>query len=217
MTVQHRRIFLLSPASCGGKRAALLFNDRAEFDIAVRVRNQPGAPLGDVFSFLSGLYFRGKLAYAREFTNPPPRKAPGIQIITPTDGLCSPGSLVTLRDLERFATVAIDAEDSRYRYPLERDAGKIAERIGPKCEVVLLGSVASGKYVDVLLPIFGKRLVFPEEFIGHGDMARGGMLLQRAASGKELTYIPVADPARLGRGASKKARAEVAARYETMV
>ena len=216
MTVQQRRIFLLSPASCGGKRAALLFNDRAEFDIAVRVRGQPGAPLGDVFSFLSGLYFRGKLAYAREFMNPPPRKAAGIQIITPTDGLYSPGSLVTLKDLERFATVAIDAEDSRYRYPLERDAGKIVERIGPKCEVVLLGSVASGKYVDVLLPIFGKRLVFPKEFIGHGDMARGGLLLQRAASGKELTYIPVADPARLGTTASKKVRAEVAARYEAM-
>jgi len=216
MTVQQRRIFLLSPASCGGKRAALLFNERAEFDIAVRVRNQPGAPLGDVFSFLSGLYFRGKLAYARTFTNPPPRTAPGIQIITPTDGLYSPGSLVTLKDLERFATVAIDAEDSRYRYPLERDAGKIAERVGPKCQVVLLGSVASGKYVDVLLPIFGKRLVFPQEFVGRGDMARGGLLLQRADSGKELTYIPVADPARLGTTASKKARAEVAARYEAM-
>ena len=213
MTVQQRRIFLLSPASCGGKRAALLFNDRAEFDIAVRVRKQPGAPLGEVFSFLSGLYFRGKLAYAREFMNPPPRKAPGIQIITPTDGLYSPGSLVTLRDLERFATVAIDAEDSRYRYPLERDASKVAERIGPRCEVVLLGSVASGKYVDVLLPIFGKQLVFPKEFVGHGDMARGGILLQRAASGKELTYMPVADPARLGITASKKAKAEVAARY----
>ena len=212
----QRRIFLLSPASCGGKRAALLFNERAEFDIAVRVRGQPGAPLGDVFSFLSGLYFRGKLAYAREFMNPPPRKAPGIQIITPTDGLYSPGSLVTLRDLERFATVAIDAEDSRYRYPLERDAGKIADRIGAKTEVVLLGSVASGKYVDVLLPIFGKRLVFPKEFVGHGDMARGGLLLQRAASGKELTYIPVADPARLGTTASRKAKAEVAARYEAM-
>src|SRR3954470_4141817 len=216
MTVQQRRIFLLSPASCGGKRAALLFNDRAEFDIAVRVRNQPGAPLGDVFSFLSGRYFRGKLAYAREFTNPPPPKAPGIQVIRPTDGLYSPGSLVTLKDLERFATVAIDAEDSRYSYPLERDATKIAERIGPKCEVVLLGSVASGKYVDVLLPIFGKRLVCPRQFIGHGDMARGGMLLQRAASGKELTYMPVANPARLGANASKRVRAEVAARYEAM-
>jgi hypothetical protein len=210
--VTQRRIFLLSPASSGGKRAALLFNDRAEFDIATRVRQQPGAPLGEVFSFLSGLYFRGKLAYAREFQNPPPRRAPGIQIITPTDGLYSPGSLVTLRDLERFATVPIDSEESRYRYPLERDAEKIAERIGPKCEVVLLGSIATGKYVDVLLPIFGDRLVFPKEFVGHGDMARGGLLLQRAASRIELTYIPVSDPFRLGSRATKKARAEADAR-----
>jgi hypothetical protein len=210
--VSQRRIFLLSPASCGGKRAALLFNDRAEFDIARRVRGQPGAPLGDVFSFLSGLYFRGKLAYARAFENPPPRRASGIQIITPSDGLYSPGSLVTLKDLERFATVSIDADDSRYRYPLERDAGKIAERIGPDCEVVLLGSVATGKYVDVLEPILGERLVFPEEFIGKGDMARGAMLLKRAASGAELTYIPVSHPSRLGARATKNARVDLDAR-----
>lgn len=210
--MDQRRIFLLSPASCGGKRAALLFNDRAEFDIARRVRREPGAPLGDVFSFLSGLYFRGKLAYAREFQNPPPRRAPGIQIITPTDGLYSPGTLVTLKDLERFAGVPIDAEESRYRYPLERDATKIAERIGPKCQVVLLGSVATGKYVEVLSPIFGNRLLFPQEFLGHGDMARGAMLLQRAAARVELTYIPVSDPSRLGTRTTKKARAEFDAR-----
>ncbi len=212
--MEQRRIFLLSPANCGGKRATLLFNDRAEFDIARRVREQPGAPLGDVFSFLSGLYFRGKLAYAREFQNPPPRRAPGIQIITATDGLYSPGSLVRLRDLERFATVPIDADESRYRYPLERDAGKIAERIGPKCQIVLLGSVATGKYVDVLLPIFGDRLLFPKEFLGHGDMARGAMLAQRAASGVELTYIPVSDPSRLGTRTSRKARAMASPHHE---
>ena len=210
--MDQRRIFLLSPASCGGKRAALLFNDRAEFDIARRVRQEPGATLGDVFSFLSGLYFRGKLAYAREFQNPPPRRAPGIQVITPADGLYSPGSLVTLKDLERFAAVPIDAEESRYRYPLERDASKIAERIGPRCQVVLLGSVATGKYVDVLSPIFGDRLVFPKEFLGHGDMARGAMLLQRAASGVELTYIPVSDPSRLEVRPNRKARADFDAR-----
>jgi len=212
--MQLRRIFLLSPASSGGKRAALLFNNRAEFDIAKRVRTDAGAPLGEVFSFLSGLYFRGKLTYARVFENPPPRRASGVHIITPTDGLCSPHSMVTLRDLERFATVPIDAEESRYRMPLERDAEKLAEKIGPKCEVVLLGSVATGKYVDVLEPLFGARLLFPKEFLGHGDMARGGMLLQRAASGVELTYIPVSDPTRLGIRPTKKARAELDARLE---
>ncbi len=213
--MQQRRIFLLSPASCGGKRAALLFNERAEFTIAQRVRSQEGAPLGEVFSFLSGLYFRGKLNYARAFENPPPRRASGVHIITPTDGLCSPGAMVTLKDLERFAAVPIDAQESRYRYPLEVDAIRLAENVGPRCEVVLLGSVATGKYVDVLEPIFGKRLLFPREFLGHGDMARGGMLLKRAESGIELTYIPVSHPERLGVRATKKARAEFDARLET--
>jgi len=212
--VRRRQIFLLSPASCGGKRAALLFNDRAEFDIAKRVRSEEGAPLGEVFSFLSGLYFRGKITYARMFENPPPRRASGVHIITPTDGLCSPYVIVTLKDLERFATVPIEAEESRYQWPLERDAKKLAEKIGSKCDVVLLGSVATGKYVDVLQPIFGDRLLFPQEFVGHGDMARGGILLQRAASGIELTYIPVSNPSRLGIRATKKARAEFDARLE---
>jgi hypothetical protein len=211
--VATRRIFLLSPASCGGKRAALLFNPRAEFVVAQRVRSEEGAPLGEVFSFLSGLYFRGKLNYARAFENPP-RKMPGVHIITPTDGLRLPGAMVTLRDLERFATVPIEADESRYRIPLERDAKALAEQIGARCDVVLLGSIATGKYVDVLEPIFGARLLFPAEFLGHGDMARGGMLLKRAESGREFTYEPVSNPARLGNRATKKARAEFDARPE---
>ncbi|HUQ98842.1 MAG TPA: hypothetical protein VM166_05255 [Gemmatimonadaceae bacterium] len=212
--MQQRRIFLLSPASCGGKRAELLFNERAEFDIAKRVRSESGAQLGEVFSFLSGLYFRGKLTYARAFENPPPRTASGIHVITPTDGLSSPTQMISLKDLERFAAVPIEADESRYRLPIEGDAKQLAEKIGPSCEVVLLGSIASRKYVDVLLPIFGRRLVFPKEFIGHGDMARGAFMLNAAEDGKEFDYIPVLDPSRLGKNASKKARLEAEARNE---
>lgn len=188
--MNQNRIFLLSPASSGGKRAALLLNDRASFDIATRVRSEEGAPLGEVFSFLSGLYFRGKLTYARAFENPVPETS-GVHLITATDGLWSPATNVTLRDLQRFATVPIDAKEPRYRLPLERDAERLAESLGEGCDVVLLGSIATRKYVDVLEPIFGDRLLFPMEFIGHGDMARGAMLLKRAASGDELTYWPI--------------------------
>ena len=46
-------------------------SDRATFDLAVRLRGPGGAALGEVFSFMSGLYFRGKLAYARTFPAPP--------------------------------------------------------------------------------------------------------------------------------------------------
>jgi hypothetical protein len=191
VNVDRNRIFLLSPASSGGKRAALLLNDRATFDIATRVRSDEGAPLGEVFSFLSGLYFRGKLTYAHAFASPPPSGISGVHLITATDGLSSPTTPVTLGDLERFATVPIDAREPRYRLPLERDAGKLAGTVGEGCDVVLLGSIATRKYLDVLQPIFGDRLLFPMEFIGHGDMARGAMLLKRAASGAELTYWPV--------------------------
>jgi hypothetical protein len=195
--VRKSRIFLLSPASCGGKRASLLFNSQADFTLAQRVRSESGAPLGEVFSFLSGLYFRGKLTYARAFENSPSDVISGVHIITPSDGLCLPELMVTLEDLQAFAEVPIDVDEAGYRVPLERDAAALAARLETDCEVILLGSVATGKYVDVLLPILGDRLLFPQEFLGHGDMARGGMMLKRAATGVELTYIPVSDPSRL--------------------
>ena len=80
------RIFLLSPAHCGGLRAQMVLSERASFALALRVRVGTGAPLGEVFSFLSGLYFRGKLAYARAFASPSDGRA-GVFVITPTDGL----------------------------------------------------------------------------------------------------------------------------------
>jgi hypothetical protein len=153
--------------------------------------------LAEVFSFVSGLYFKGKLTYARAFENPPSAVTSGIHIITPSDGLCSPELMITLEDLQAFAGVPIEAGEALYRVPLERDAVALAEQLGSNCEVVLLGSVATGKYADVLLPIFGDRLLFPQEFLGHGDMARGAMMLKRASAGVELTYIPVSDPSRL--------------------
>jgi len=63
---------------------------------------------------------------------------------------------------------------------------------------VLLGSIASGKYVDVLHAIFGARLLFPSDFVGRGDMSRGGLMLRCASSGDELPYVPVAGAVRHG-------------------
>ena len=65
------RIFILSPASTSGKRAAILMSDRADFDLARRLRSRDGAPLWEVFSFLSGLYFRGKFTYSKQFGRAP--------------------------------------------------------------------------------------------------------------------------------------------------
>src|SRR5437870_3438063 len=119
------RIFLLSPASCGGKRAQMLFNERASFELARRIRHEDGAPLGDVFTFLSGLYFRGKLAYARRFARPPEGTS-GIFIITPNDGLEVPELSVDLAKLKAFAKVDIHQDEVRYKRPLLKDARVLA-------------------------------------------------------------------------------------------
>jgi hypothetical protein len=193
-------IFLLSPANCGGNRARIVLSERATFDLAVRLRSAEGAPLGEVFSFMSGLYFRGKLAYSRAFAAPPEGvelDGGGIFVITPNAGLRSPDTCVTVEAIRRFAGVDVSADNPAYRRPLERSARALSAEIGDT-PVVLLGSIASPKYVDVLLDIFGERLLFPQEFVGRGDMSRGGLLLRCAASGQPLTCVPVAGAVRKG-------------------
>jgi hypothetical protein len=196
-------IFLLSPANCGGKRARIVMSERATFELAQRLRTREGAPLGDVFAFLSGLYFRGKLAYGRAFARPPDTASPmsgaGVFVITPTAGLRSVDTLVTIGALRAFASVDIAIDNPRYRKPLETSARAIADDIGPDCRVVLLGSIASPKYVDVLQAIFGERLLFPADFVGRGDMSRGGLMLRCVSSGAELQYVPVAGAIRNGK------------------
>jgi hypothetical protein len=175
----------------------MVLRDGASFDLARRVRTGAGAPLGEVFSFLSGLYFRGKLTYARAFARPADGRT-GVFVITPTDGLRPADDLVDLACLRRFATVDIEDEDPRYRGPLDRDARRLARRIGPAGEVVLLGSIATSKYVEPLLAVLGERLTFPTDFVGRGDMSRGGLLLRCARAGTELAYVGVRDAVRRG-------------------
>jgi hypothetical protein len=190
------RVFLLSPANCGGVRARQVLSPNARFALAEELRSPSGAMLGDVFAFVSGLYFRGKLTYALHFAAPPERENPiigsGVYVITSSAGLRSPDTLVTDEAMRTFAEGNVDPDNASYRRPFERSARVLAGEIAPSCEVVLLGSIASRKYVDVLLEIFGDRLRFPVEFVGRGDMSRGGLLLRKVREGTELEYVPVA-------------------------
>ena len=193
------RAFLLSPAHLGGKRAALLLREEAAFPLALRLREPGGVALGEAFSFLSGLYFRGKLAYATRFAQPPAGVA-GVQVITANRGLVAADAPVSPLELRAFGMVDIQPDDPRYRAPLARDVARLAGHAG--LELVLLGSVATGKYVDVLLDVVGERLLFPTDFVGRGDMSRGALLLRSAREGRELSYEPVAGAlARRRRGA----------------
>ncbi len=192
MVLEPRRVFLLSPASSSGERAAILLREQAQFELARRLRSREGAPLGEVFAVLSGLYFRGKLAYATRFS-------PGsVFVITPCRGLVPPQTFERRRDLLRWARVPISASEPAYRRPLVRDVRKLARDRGDEAGVVLLGSIATDKYCGVLLDVFGPRLLFPPDFVGRGDMSRGGLLLRAAREGRELPYAPVAGAVRHG-------------------
>jgi hypothetical protein len=192
------RVFLLSPAYAGGERARMIMRDTAEFELARRLRSASGITIGEVFTFLSGLYFRGKIAYANAFARPV-RGMSGVLVITPTRGLIDAATPIGLDDLREFAEVDIDESDPRYRLPLERDALKLATQLKNSGDVVLLGSVATGKYVSVLLEILGDRLRFPADFVGRGDMSRGGLLLRCAVDARELEYIAVEGAIRKGK------------------
>ena len=191
------RIFLLSPASCRGRRAQLVFREGADFPLARALRAGPGAELGEVFTFLSGLYFRGKLRYATTFGRAP-RGQRAVHVITTTQGLVAPETRVTLEALREFAAGDVRADEPGFVEPLERSARGVADALSVDDEVVLLGSIATDKYLEVLLRVFGERLRFPEAFIGRGDMSRGGLLLRAADEGRELGYLAARDAPRHG-------------------
>jgi hypothetical protein len=132
------------------------------------------------------------LAYARAYADV------GTVVITASGGLVSPDKLFTLEEFRKISAGRVDARESRYRLPLERDARLLREHMGAHCEAVLLGGVATPKYVEPLLGIFEGRLMFPAEFVGRGDMSRGGLLLRCAREQVQLTYVPVAGSVRHG-------------------
>ena len=195
------RVFLLSPAHCGGKRAQLLLRGGGRFALALQLQQGGTIPLDEAFTFLSGLYFRGKLAYARRFARPPAGVL-GVQVITTNRGLLPADTPVTAEELQAFAAEQIHPLDPRYREPFLRDLiaiDRVASLGTALPEIVLLGSVATGKYVDVLLDVVGERLLFPADFVGRGDMSRGAVLLRAARAEQELTYAPVATAVRRGK------------------
>jgi hypothetical protein len=182
MSTPTTTVFLLSPAYCGGRRAAILLNPQSQA-ITSQALRAGTLSLGAAFAFMSGLYFRGKLTYARRFGVP--------LVITPTRGLRPADAPFSLALLREFAVGDVSLDDPTYRSALERDVRAVKRTLTDAAQVVLLGSVASGKYVDILLPILGERLRYPTAFIGRGDMSRGGLLLRSAASGDELEYGPL--------------------------
>jgi hypothetical protein len=185
-------VFLLSPARCSGERAEQLLSSKRS-ELGKRLRDG-GATLGEVMAWLSALYFRGKLMYSERFGTAHP--LPSGLVMAPGQGLRPVDWRLTTDDLREMGK--IDIETRAFVTPLRRDAEQVGTLYGDDARVVLLGSIATGKYVDTLLDVFGERLLFPDTFVGRGDMSRGGLMLRAARSGEELTYAPVAGANRRG-------------------
>jgi hypothetical protein len=54
--------------------------------------------------------------------------------------------------------------------------------------------------------MFGPRLHFPADFVGRGDMSRGGLMLRCVTEGRELEYAPILGATRRGARPPKLAR-----------
>jgi len=148
------------------------------------------ATIGEAYSFISGLYFRGKMAYVDAFANPP-MGAPPALVIVPGLGLVSPQTVFDAERLRGTGAVPVEESNPAFTVPLLRDAALLDRQGGPDCQYLLLGSIATAKYTHPLLQVFGERLLFPGEFVGRGDMSRGGLMLRCAQSGEELSYVCV--------------------------
>jgi hypothetical protein len=193
-----QKIFLLSPANLKGIRGQKLLDPDLNSELGARLRRQ-GVPLAELFCYASSLYFRGKLAYAQLFSRPP-AGIQGFFIITSSRGLLAPDTVVDIAKAKDLASGAeIDLEDDRYRIPLRRDAEGLEKELLEGCQVVLLGSVATEKYLTPLKEVFGRRLLFPAAFLGRGVMSRGALLLRCVRENQELAYSSAEVNGRKGR------------------
>src|SRR6188768_2698996 len=141
------RVFLLSPARIGGARSNLLFRPEANFDLAIRLR-QGQATVGEVYAFISNLYFRGKLAYVNAFGD--------ALVIVPGRGLLPPATVLSHSEFLATGGIPVEEDNDAFQQPLLRDARQLNET-SPDCQCILLGSVATPKYTAALLKIFGER------------------------------------------------------------
>ena len=174
----------------------MLLRPNATFELAEKLQ-RGSVSFGEIYSFISGLYFRGKVAYAHAFADAP-SAVPSALIIVPGLGLVPLDTPVSSDQLTAIGSVSIESDNRAFRRALVRDAQRLDQSSGPTCSFVLLGSIASDKYTEPLLEVFGERLVFPADFVGRGDMSRGGLMLRSAGSGIELAYVPVVGAVRRG-------------------
>lgn len=194
MAADAPTVFLLSPARLDGARGRSLLSPDSGGALSQRLRSAEGISLEEAFSFVSSLYFRGKAAYARHFCRAPHGR---IRVVTAGGGLVKLEERVTLARLQGWGRVAVREDNPHFTAPLLRHTAELLDEVPSEARFLLLGSVASNKYVQPLLELLGSRLLYPVAFEGRGDMSRGALLLAALREDRELEYAAVAS-----RGAS---------------
>lgn len=185
--VSQHTIFILSPANTGGRRADSLLRGRSNHPVTRALDDPAGARIDDVFTYMSQLYFRGKRTYAETFADPP-QGEPGVLVILPGHGLKDVNTRITQADLRAIASVSVNWREPRYALPLKRDVERLHANLVGGDRVVFLGSVATDKYLAILVAGFAERLLIPVQFPGLGSMSRGSLLLTSVESRTELNY-----------------------------
>ena len=71
------RIFLLSPANCGGRRAKQVLSPRAAFPLAERLRSGDGVPLGELWYLHELAAWLREHGRSRFLLTAPPLRLPG--------------------------------------------------------------------------------------------------------------------------------------------
>jgi hypothetical protein len=183
-------VFLISPANMSGIRGTRLLDEAGKTDVHARLKGE-GVELGKLFTFVSSLYFRGKLAYGNAFGKTSSGR-PGVYIITPGAGLISPETRVTQQELRAICRTEIDPNNELFCRPLD------IRRLRETCKgsrFVLLGSIATPKYIEPLMRALDGDLFYPSAFLGRGDMSRGSLLLNCVRTQVELDYVRPEPPA----------------------
>ena len=157
-----------APGSSCSRRRAAAESARGSSSTSARSSTWPsgcgsrgGAALGDVFSFLSGLYFRGQADLRARVRGAAARRA-GRSRHHAERGLLpaeEPVTLARLRALRARADRRGRAALPAARWTATR--ATLADAIPPDTEVVLLGSIATGKYVDILADGLRRAAAFP--------------------------------------------------------
>jgi hypothetical protein len=187
-------IFLLSPANLSGKRGQMLLDPEARSALARKLATQ-GAPLAEAFSFVSGLYFRGKVAYAAAYGRAP-AGVPSAYVMAAGGGLLGLEQVITAARIRAWRDVSVSEHNPHFTAPLLRQCSALVDQHEADARFVLLGSIASNKYVTPLLEVFADRLLFPASFAGKGDMSRGSLMLRSVREQRELEYVRVASTRR---------------------